>query len=150
MHVGGGSDLEELKSMASALDLSEKIQWLGAQPHSLVVEKLRASDIFVLPSRKGEDGDMDGLPNVLMEAASQKLASVSTDFSSIPEFLEHNVSGLLVPPQDPTALASALLEAITKPDTRNRFAEAANTRLNQLFQMHQSIDDLVNKFQPYF
>lgn len=149
-HVGGGNDLEKLKNQSDDLNLSDKIQWLGAQPHSLVVEKLRDSEIFVLPSRKGADGDMDGLPNVLMEAASQKLASVSTDFSSIPEFLQHQVSGLLVPPQDSDALAAALLETITKPDVRNDFAEAAHTRLNQSFQMHQSIDDLVNKFQPYF
>ena len=93
---------------------------------------------------------MDGLPNVLMEAASQKLASVSTDFSSIPEFLDDQVSGLLVPPQNSQALATALDQMIREPETRASFGGAAHNRLRSAFQMQQSIDDLVNRFQPYF
>ena len=149
-HIGGGGDLEKLQNQARELQLRNRIQWLGAQPHSLVVDKLRESDVFVLPSRKGADGDMDGLPNVLMEAASQKLASVSTDFSSIPEFLENEVSGLLVPPQNPDALSHALQRMITAPETRKNYANSAHNKLRASFQMQQSIDDLVTKFQRYF
>ena len=75
---------------------------------------------------------------------------ISTDFSSIPEFLEDGVSGLLVPPQAPEALFSALEKMITNPKIRTAFSEAAHRRLKDSFQMRQSIEDLVNRFQPYF
>jgi glycosyltransferase involved in cell wall biosynthesis len=147
-HIGGGSDLDSLKAQAAELAIDDRIDWLGAQPHSQVVESLRTSDIFILPSRKGADGDMDGLPNVLMEAASQKLASVSTNFSSIPEFLDDSVSGFLVPPQDALSLGNAVAKLIASPEMREQFADAAHDRLKSHFQMHQSIEDLVNRFSP--
>ena len=56
------------------------------------------ADIFVLPSRIASDGDRDGLPNVLMEAASQELPILSTSVSSIPEFIENGSQGVLVEP----------------------------------------------------
>ena len=71
---------------------------------------LREADLFVLPSKRGEDGDRDGLPNVVMEAASQALPIVATDFAGIPEFVRDGVEGLLVPPGDVAALAQALAE----------------------------------------
>ena len=58
----------------------------------------RAADIFALPAASSADGDRDGLPNVLLEAQSQKLACVSTSVSGIPELIEDGVTGLLVEP----------------------------------------------------
>jgi glycosyltransferase involved in cell wall biosynthesis len=56
--------------------------------------------VFVLPSKQAASGDQDGLPNVLMEAASQKLAILATDFAGIPEFIRDGIEGQLVPPGD--------------------------------------------------
>ena len=71
-----------------------------AQPE--VLAAYREADLFVLASKVAKDGDRDGLPNVLIEAQSQRLACVSTDVSAIPELIEHGVTGLLVPPGDPS------------------------------------------------
>ncbi|MBT4106764.1 MAG: glycosyltransferase family 4 protein, partial [Proteobacteria bacterium] len=86
-HVGGGSDLRKLQAHAADLGLNEKINWLGPRPQEEILSLYRQNDLFLLPSRITEDGDRDGLPNVLMEAASQKLAIVSTALSGICEFI---------------------------------------------------------------
>ncbi|MCH9019598.1 MAG: glycosyltransferase, partial [Proteobacteria bacterium] len=100
VHVGGGPLLGALKRQAAACGLDGRVTWLGAQPQDEVLAQYRAADVFVLPCRIAGDGDRDGLPNVLMEAMSQRLAVLSTRVSAVPELVEDGVSGCLVPPRD--------------------------------------------------
>ena len=107
---------------------------------------LREADIFVLPSRIASDGDRDGLPNVLMEAASQELPILSTSVSSIPEFIENGKQGVLVEP-DAGELASALAKMIADPEDRAAFGVAARQRLVKHFGMDAGIDTLVARLR---
>jgi glycosyltransferase involved in cell wall biosynthesis len=132
-HIGGGEHLARLKQQAGAAGLSTRISWLGAQTQAVVIEKLRAADIFVLPSKEAASGDRDGLPNVVMEAASQALPIIATDFAGIPEFVRHDVEGLLCPPSDIAALSARLEQLITGPALRHRLGQAALLRLRTSF-----------------
>ncbi len=100
---------------------------------------MRAADLFVLPSKIADDGDRDGLPNVLMEAASQKLPILTTDISAIPEFITDGEHGVLVPPGDPAALSEAIAELAAEPERRAAMAEAAYERLTAQFGMETGI-----------
>ncbi len=102
---------------------------------------MREADIFVLPSRIASDGDRDGLPNVLMEAASQELPILSTSVSSIPEFIENGKQGILVEP-DAQRLAAALAKMIADPAGRASLAAAARKRLVESFGMDAGINRL--------
>ncbi|MEX0582526.1 MAG: glycosyltransferase, partial [Sneathiella sp.] len=73
IHIGGGPMLGDLKTLADELGIAERMDWRGALPQREVLAALQSADIFVLASRIADDGDRDGLPNVLMEAQSQKL-----------------------------------------------------------------------------
>lgn len=139
-HVGGGPLGERLKARAARLGLAGRIEWLGKKAHDDVVAELRAADLFVLPSKIAGDGDRDGLPNVLMEAASQRLPVLATAVSAIPEFVTDGVTGALVPPGDPAALASAIARLAADPEGRARMAEAALARLRSGFGMEAGID----------
>jgi len=77
VHIGGGPLLRSWGHGAQA-GPRDRVQWRGPQSHAAVLEAYRAADLFVLPCRVSADGDRDGLPNVLLEAQSQKLACVST------------------------------------------------------------------------
>ncbi len=145
-HIGGGPLLQDLKDQADRLGLSSRITWRGAQPQKKVLEDLQASDIFVLASRIAEDGDRDGLPNVLMEAQSQKVAVVSTAVSAIPELVVSGKSGLLVPERDPAALSAALSDMIADPDKRRRFSDEGARILREGFDADRWIDQLANRF----
>lgn len=127
-HIGGGELKDALTAAAAALGIAERIEWRGPADQNEVIDAMRAADIFALPSRIAADGDRDGLPNVLMEAASQKLAILSTPVSAIPEFIEDEVHGLLRP-DTPEALAAALTALAREPARRRQLGAAAYDRL---------------------
>lgn len=144
-HIGGGPLLDKLKAKAQQLGLAANITWCGALPQKEVLAALQNSDIFVLASLIAEDGDRDGLPNVLMEAQSQRVAVVSTKVSAIPELITSGESGLLVPERDPAALAAALAELIRDPEKRKLFSEAGDVCLREKFDANLWIGKLSNK-----
>jgi len=146
VHVGGGPLSSALKKQARTLGLEQRITWLGAQDQGGVIDTLKDGHIFVLACRIGDDGDRDGLPNVLMEALSQRLPCISTDISAIPEFIESGTNGILVAPDDPQALAQAMIELITNPSRRRSLADAGYRRLAANFSFTACIAQLMNRF----
>ena len=146
-HIGGGELLSQLKKQAQELDLSARIDWLGALPQTEVLARYRQADLFVLPSRISANGDRDGLPNVLMEAQSQSLACLSTDISGIPELIEHEKTGWLVPQQNAEELAVALKHLITTPELRSTLAEQGLARVRTHFSLDRGIDQLVERLR---
>ena len=132
-HVGGGPLLPKLKSDAKTLGIADHIEWSGAMAQSEVIEAYRAADLFVLPSKIAGDGDRDGLPNVLMEAATQGLSAVATNVSAIPEFIRDGETGLLVEPSDTAGLTNALKIMITQPDRRLRIGRASEICIRNEF-----------------
>ena len=146
-HIGGGDLKSALAARAEALGLAERIRWLGKRDQTEVVAAMREADLFVLPSKIADDGDRDGLPNVLMEAASQRLPLLSTAVSAIPEFVRDGREGRLVPPGDPGSLAEAIAAMAADAPGRAAMAEAALARLRSEFGMEAGIDALAARLQ---
>jgi glycosyltransferase involved in cell wall biosynthesis len=144
-HIGGGPLLAELKGQAARLGIAERIAWQGAQAQEAVLAAYREADLFVLASRVSADGDRDGLPNVLLEAQSQRLAVVSTELAGIVELIEPEVTGILVPPGDPVSLALALERLIRHPQERARLGAAGEARVRSRFTLEAGIDRLAEK-----
>lgn len=137
-HIGGGGLKDTLQVQAKEAGVAHRITWRGACDQPEVIEAMRSADLFVLPSRIAEDGDRDGLPNVLMEAASQMLPILSTPVSAIPEFIDSGTHGLLVE-DDPAKLATAIRELARDPARTRAFATAAYDRLVGEFGMAPGI-----------
>lgn len=102
--------------------------------------------VFALPCQVIENGDRDGIPNVLVEAMAMELPVVSTGISGIPELIESQVNGLLVPPREPAALAAALTELLKDADLRRRLGQAARQKVRRHFDAHQNILTLKSLF----
>jgi glycosyltransferase involved in cell wall biosynthesis len=141
-HIGEGRLLASLQEAARTLGVDDRIQWLGAQDQAAVIARYRESDLFVLPSREGSDKDRDGLPNVLMEAQSQGVCCLSTDFSAIPELIEDGTTGVLVPPGDRAALGAALLRLVQSPESRARLGRAGRDRVRGHFRAETGINEV--------
>ncbi|MTI09333.1 glycosyltransferase family 4 protein [Curvivirga aplysinae] len=146
IQVGGGTLEEKLKAQAKNLGLSDKIDWLGAQPQEKVLEEIRKADAFVLASKVVEDGDRDGLPNVLMEAQSQGLAVVSTNISAIPELIVDGKNGLLAEAEDADNLSEKLLKIITVSKQRFKMGQAGEKRVREEFDADHCITRLAECF----
>ncbi|MEO1532809.1 MAG: glycosyltransferase family 4 protein [Pseudomonadota bacterium] len=144
-HIGGGKLAAALDEAAAAHGLAGRIDWRGKQDQRAVIEAMRAADLFVLPSRIADDGDRDGLPNVLMEAASQRLPIVSTAVSAIPEFIRDGEEGTLVPPGDAAALAAAIARLAGDEAQAERFGTAAYRRLLAEFGMGAGIETIASR-----
>ena len=140
VHIGGGEMLAALKAQAEKLGLAARIEWRGALAQGAVIAALREADLFVLPSKQAENGDRDGLPNVVMEAASQALPIVATDFAGIPEFVQHGREGLLLRPGDVTALAKVLERLACDPAERATLGAAAFARLRTEFSAQAGLE----------
>jgi glycosyltransferase involved in cell wall biosynthesis len=143
IHIGGGALAPVLEARAQALGLRSRVTWLGPQPQDVVIAHYRDADLFVLASRVADDGDRDGLPNVLMEAQSQGLACLATRVSAIPELIEDGINGILTAPGEPVALAAALDSLIRNPARRAALGAAGAARVRRHFSMASGIDALV-------
>ena len=132
-HIGGGPELKRLRALAAESGIEDRIDWLGPQDQTVVLDHYGRADVFVLPCRVAGDGDRDGLPNVLVEAQSQGLACLSTDVGGVPELIRHGSNGLLVRSEDAAALAGALSDLIADPGLRRRLGAAGSDRVHRLF-----------------
>ena len=147
VHVGGGALAGRLKREATRLGLARHIEWRGAQPQPVVLQAYREADLFVLAAKVARDGDRDGLPNVLLEAQSQRLACVASALPGIAELIQNGRTGVLVAPADPAALAAALERMIRSPVLRRRLGEAGEARVRDQFDMNCGIELLARLFR---
>jgi glycosyltransferase involved in cell wall biosynthesis len=146
IHIGGGALMKNLKTLSDELGIASRIEWRGALPQDQVLQAYGQAHIFVLNSRIADDGDRDGLPNVLMEAQSQALACIATQVSAIPELIVDGETGILVPPDDEAALGLALTRMIRDPAMRQTLSRAGEDRVRQSFSLDSGIDDLAQRF----
>lgn len=142
VHIGGGPHLQWLKKLAQRCGIADRMSWRGSLDRRAVLGELRAAEIFCLPARIGKDGDRDGLPNVLLEALSQKVAVVATDVGAIPELIEHERTGLLIPVDDLSACERALSRLITDPALRLELGTGGRRKVERSFAFGAGIDRL--------
>jgi len=146
VHIGGGALAEPLQRLARRLGIAARIEWRGALAQPAVLAAYREADLFVLAAKIAPDGDRDGLPNVLIEAQSQRLACIATEVSGIPELIRPPLNGLLAPPGDPAALARLLEAMIRDPDRRAALGANGEQRVRQAFDMRSGAAWLAARF----
>ncbi len=127
--VGGGPLQTDLAAQIARLGLEDVVSLEGSMTHADLIGLYRRADLFALAPRITDDGDRDGIPNVIAEAMAAGVPVVSTEVSGIPELVRHEQTGLLVPPNDPTALAAAIARLIASPELAGTLATAGRALL---------------------
>lgn len=145
-HIGGGPLKEALALQAQRLGIAGRVHLRGAATQGEVLTALRRADLFCLAARIAADGDRDGLPNVVMEAMSQELPVVASEVAAIPEAVEPGTTGLLVPPEDPAALAAALEALIRDPARRLAMGREGRRRVLERFSFAAGMARLAARF----
>jgi glycosyltransferase involved in cell wall biosynthesis len=114
--AGSGSQEAELKSKARSRGL-RSVNFVGAVAHQEMGALYREADIFLNPST------VDNTPNSILEAFASGLPVVTTDVGGVGHLVRHEQNGLLVPPKDPHAMASAVIRLIEDPGLASRLSE---------------------------
>lgn len=140
--VGQGPLRNDLEQRVGELQLGNEVQFLGAMAHDRLIRFYGEASMFALACHVTEDGDRDGIPNVIVEAMATGLAVVSTQVSGIPELVDHGRNGILVPPRDPAGMADALQRLIEQPALRNRIGQAARDSIEGRFECWETAKEV--------
>ena len=144
--VGDGPLKQSLASLRAEMGMTEEVCFLGAMPHQAISPWLRQLDFFVLAARKDSNGDMDGIPVVLMEAMGSGIVGVSTRLSGIPELVDHQKTGFLAEPGDPKHLAEILTMAIREKFLSGKIISQARRKIKENFNLNKNVDLLKQCF----
>ena len=136
--VAGDGDLSaELQALAERLHIREHVLFTGHIPWDQTPSYLAMADVFVVPSVLDKAGNVDGLPNVLLESMASGCAIVASRVAGIPQVVRDGDNGLLTPPTDEAALANAICALLTDPGMGRRLGQAARaTVTGQLSWTH--------------
>ena len=145
--IGDGEDRKNILALIKKLGLTAQSRWLGTQPHEVVLKHYQQAHLFVLGCEVAANGDRDGIPNVLLESMAMGVPVVATDISAIPELVDTEKTGILVPPGQPDQLAEAMIRMLTDTELRSRVIQAARQRVLQDFDNKQLINDLAEIYK---
>jgi colanic acid/amylovoran biosynthesis glycosyltransferase len=145
--AGDGPDRQRLEKLASDLNSSTWLRWLGAVQNTRVRALLAEVDIFALPCRDDARGDRDGIPVVLIEAMACGIPVLSGDLPSIRELIEQGVTGLLVDGNSPAAIADKLNMLATDLPLRHQLAIAGRRRVEEEFSLPLNLERLQDRFR---
>ena len=144
--IGSGPLKAQVAEFAKELGLKSQVEFLGSTSNTKVMESLKEADLFVLPCRIAENGDRDGIPVSLMEAMAMNIPVLTTEVSGIPELVKKG-AGILVPPQDPIALANGLRHfSDLPPSRRHKMGEAGRRIVVDEFNLIKETKKLTRLF----
>ncbi|HKB68171.1 MAG TPA: glycosyltransferase family 4 protein [Pyrinomonadaceae bacterium] len=139
--AGDGPEREKLETRVRELGLHDSVIFAGSRNNDELPEFYAAADIVAIPSLK-EATSIAGL-----EAMASACAVVATNVGGLPEIIEDGVSGLLVPPHDPEALAQAITRLIESPGLRKQLGLAARARVEQKFTWEQVASETTRAYE---
>ncbi len=144
--VGDGPIRDQVEAQIRDSQLNDRIIVHGPLPRTEIIKLLEACDIFALPSVPTKGGKREGIPVVIMEAMACCLPIVSSQLSGIPELVDHEVSGILVPPRDVDGLANALQRLGADSGLRQRMGNAGREKVLREFNLRTNAADLAKLF----
>jgi colanic acid/amylovoran biosynthesis glycosyltransferase len=145
--IGDGPLKDELELLIAGLNLGEKVKLLGWKNQEEILECMNDSDILMAPSVTGKDGDQEGIPVVLMEAMAMGLPVLSTCHSGIPELVQDEVTGFLVPERDVKALTERLANLLEHPEQRLELGMAGRRRVEKDYSIAHLNDQLISSYE---
>ena len=144
---GDGTDLARLKTLAKALNVSENIRFTGTISRADVSAYFHLCDIFTLPAIFDPKGNVDGCPNVILEAMACGKPVVASGISGIPVVVKDNETGILVEEKHVTQLATALVTLLTDEVKREQFGRAGQQRILNELTWEKVIEQIKDVYQ---
>jgi glycosyltransferase involved in cell wall biosynthesis len=145
--AGDGPMQSELQALVSDGNLWQRVHFKGPLAHEQVPHWLQGLDLFVLACKKDRNGDMDGIPVVLMEAMLAGVPVISCRISGIPELIEDGLSGLLAEPENPAQLADAISRLLSDESLFRDLRKNAIVKVQTDFELSKNVTQLKELFR---
>ncbi len=145
--AGAGELRGQIERQIRDLHLQDRVRLLGPMPHQALLSLYQYGqvDVVVLPSIDLGSGNHEGIPVALMEPMAYGIPVIGTETGGIPELIGEG-AGLLVPPANPHALATAVAQLEASPEVRRSLGLAGRKRVEQSFEITKMTKELVRKF----
>jgi colanic acid/amylovoran biosynthesis glycosyltransferase len=137
--IGEGRNLPEVQLLVQELNITDKVEFTGKLPQEKIIQYLDKATVFVHHSITAPNGDMEGVPNAVIEAMAMELPILSTFHSGIPEAVCHKDNGLLCREGDIETLAEQMEEII-----KWGYLPQNRVRVQEQFSINGHIDKLNN------
>ena len=132
--IAGQGDLKgELEARAGKLDVGGRVQFVGDVSRDALPAYYASATVVAVPSIRDDAGNVDGLPNVLLEGMASGTPLVASAVAGIPQAVRAGTEALLVAERDPEALATAILALLDSPERREALGRAARARAQDVF-----------------
>lgn len=142
--IGAGELEPVVRAQVAAAGLEDRVRFAGPQPEATVRERLRHADVLVQPSVVARNGDTEGLPTTLVEAAACGTTLVATRVAGVPDLVRDGVTGVLAAPGDAADLGAALRRALdADPADTARLRAAARKRVETHHDGRRNARELV-------
>lgn len=146
--IVGGRDtyFDVVQARIYELGLAQSVTLRPAMTQEQLKEVYEQAAVFALPCLIVENGDRDGIPNVLVEAMAMEIPVVSTNISGILELVDSGVNGLLISEKNAAQLADAIAMLLNNSDLRLRFGREARRKVQRLFDVRKNTETLRDLF----
>ena len=138
--VGDGPEMATLVALASELGVAGRVEFVGRVSDERLRQEYALASMFVLPAIVDARGDTEGLGVVLLEAMNSRIPVIASDAGGIVDIVEHEKTGLLVPPGDVFALAGAIRRLASDGPKAKALGEAGYRRLVERFSWDSIVD----------
>lgn len=144
--AGDGTLSAELRARAESKGVADRVRFMGDRSQDDVAGLFAAADVIVAPSVRDESGNVDGLPNVVMEALASGTALITTAAGGIGSVVEHERTALVVPEKDARSLSAAIARALADDALRNRLGAAARELVETRFGWPRTAEQLESAY----
>ena len=147
---GYGPLEKDLKNLIKKLELNNVVFEGSIEGNEALKNTYQEGDIFALPCRRAPDGDMDGVPTVIFESMAYGIPVITTNVSSIPEFILNDYYGYVVNPDEPEALAETIMKV--KNLERNELhtvLKRAQNRVKEISSIEETTKTMLDIWKNY-
>ena len=139
---GDGPLRAQLSAWIVEQDMADEVLLMGDRAQQELISIYQNATLFVLTPVQTDDGDRDGIPNVLVEAMAVGLPVITTAVSGIPELVDNNQNGLLYQPHDVDGISSGIIDLLHNAEKRKQFGSAASKKVMEQFDITQAANRL--------
>ena len=139
---GDGPLCQPLKDWIEEHGMAGEVKLMGDSTQQELISVYQNATLFTLTPLQTDDGDRDGIPNVLVEAMAVGLPVITTAVAGIPELVEHNLNGLLYQPHDVEGISSGIIELLRNADKRKQLGGVASKKVTEQFDITQAASRL--------